>query len=93
MPTLYSDTTTQYGLDKLAVMLHFMPVLHSDGYSIEKELNKLKSFIVSQIKRGTTPKEELNLMQGILDYVKSEPGSNERTTSMDYLFDLKFLQN
>lgn len=93
MHTLFEQKTTKHGLDKLSVMCHFIPVIESNGNSIQKELNRLKSFIVSQIKRGTNPQEELNLMQGILDYVKSDPGTNERTTAMDYLFDLKFLND
>lgn len=93
MNTLFEDKTTKHGLDKLSVICHFIPVIESNADSIEKRLNRLKSFIVSQIKRGTNPQEEMNLMQGILDYVKSDPGTNDRIKAMDYLFDLKFLND
>lgn len=91
--TLFEDKTSKHGLDKLRLMIRFIPVIEcTERGNLDKELNKLKSYLVSQIKRGTTPQEEINLLQGFRNYFNSEPGSNDRTTAMDYLFDLKFLQ-
>jgi hypothetical protein len=83
------EAERKHGIDKLDILIHFMPLL--EGNKVEKNFNRLKSYIVSQIKRGITKQEEVNLMEGIVKYVQSEPGTNERMKSMIYLFNLEFL--
>lgn len=86
------DLTTKYGIDKTRLMLRFIPVIHATTEKkIDKGLNKLKSFLVQQIKRGITPQENLALLEGIRNYIISDSGTNERMDAIDYLFNLKFI--
>lgn len=85
---------TKHGVDKTDLMIRFMPVLEARGSrKLRNSFNRLKSFICQQIKRGITPQEDIRLSEGILKYVQSDPGTNERFQAMDYLFELKFLED
>lgn len=81
--------TTKYGIQTLQLMARLWYVF--DGN--EKDYNKFKSWIVSQINRGITKEEELDLMQGILAYIQSEEATDERLQAMKYLFGLEFLRD
>lgn len=79
----------KYGIDPVKIAINFMDVL--DGHKMRQSYDRFKSYLVSQIKRGITDQEEFDLAKGILNYVKSEPGSDERLTAIKYLFELQFL--
>lgn len=81
--------TNRIGFDRLDIMVHFLPVLESEN--IEKDMNELKSFISDQIKRELETEEEINLYDGLINYVSSEPATDERSEAMNYLFDFHFL--
>lgn len=83
----------KYGIDQLYLTIKLMPVLTAKADNIKKELNKFKSYLVCKLKRGITYKEETNIIQGIYNYVKSDAGTYERMESMNYLFNLKFLES
>lgn len=83
------ELETKYGIDRLELMLKFISVLKAEKTDVQ--YHKFKEWIESKINRILTIKEDINLMQGILDYVKSEEGSNERFVSMKYLFNLEYL--
>jgi hypothetical protein len=83
------DGKKKHGIDKLQLMAKLMPIL--EGQKVKSNYNKLKSYLVSQLKRGITPREEENLCQAIVDYVQSDAASNERIRAMDNLFNLKFI--
>lgn len=95
MNTEYFDRKmkTRQGIDKLQVMVKFMYVVESEVSKLEGNLNRFKSFLCEQLKRGITPEEELSLLSGIDRYIKSNAGENERLEAMDYLFELKFLKD
>lgn len=85
---------TKHGIDKLNLMLFFMPVLDAgSGNQLNKAMDKLKSFLVEKLKRGITAEENISLLQGCLDYTKSDAGTPERFAAMNYLFELKFLKD
>jgi tRNA C32,U32 (ribose-2'-O)-methylase TrmJ len=82
---------TASGIDKLRLMLKFMSVLDADENKGKREFGKLKSWLYSQLKRKITTEEEVSLLEGIVNYLHSEPGTPERMTAMNYLFDAKFI--
>lgn len=87
------DLKTPFGIDKLKVMVMFMPILESKSEDqASKAIAKLKSFLVQQLKRGITPQEELDLLTGCRNWCITDAGTNERMKSMNYLFELKFLK-
>ena len=88
-----NPTTTKYGVCKLKLMVHFMAVIETKLSKVKGNFTRFKSFIVSQIKRGITPEEEKNLLEGIHNYLKSDQATNERMAAMDYIFELKFLND
>lgn len=84
---------TKHGIDKLELMIKFMPVVEARGSrQINKSLDKLKSFLVEKLKRGITPQENIDLLQGCLDYTRSYAATTERTKAMNYLFNLEFIK-
>ena len=90
---LIKDRKTKFGIDQLDVAIMLLPIIESRGnHQASKALNRFKSFLVQKLKRGITSTEEINLMQGLLDYVRSEPGTNERMKAINYLNELEFLQ-
>jgi tRNA C32,U32 (ribose-2'-O)-methylase TrmJ len=84
---------TDSGIDKLQLMLKFISVLDTEENNAKIEFGKLKSWLYSQLKRKLTAEEEISLLQGILDYLQTEPGTPERMETMNYLFDAKFINN
>lgn len=82
----------KYGIEPLDMMIRFMFVIESNPRDAKQSLNKIKSYLVEKLKRGITPKENIDLLEGILNYLQSEPATNEREVAMKYLFGLKFLQ-
>lgn len=86
--------TKNFGFDKLATMLFFIPVLEaSSEKKLKKAFARLKSFLVQQLQRGITIQEDIDLMKGCQNWIMSDPGTNERFEAMDYLFDLQFLND
>lgn len=86
-----TEMKTKHGIDKLQLMVKFIHVFECEPRNAKSELNKLKSYLVSQLHRGIHPEEDLNLYNGILAYIQSEPATNGRTEAMKYLFELTFL--
>lgn len=88
------DSTTKHGYDKLDIVMHFMPLLNCDksANKLKSEYNRFKSYLVFLIKRGVTNDEEIKLNEGIIAYVKSDPGTDDRMKAMNYLFGLEFIE-
>jgi hypothetical protein len=82
---------TPHGIDGLTFCMKFMEMLDGNG-NLHANYDRIKAFIVSQIKRGMTTQEDHDLAQGIVNYVRSTPETNERLEAMDYLFNIKFIQ-
>ena len=83
---------TKHGIDKTLLMLNIMRVVESkSGKQCGSAFDKLKSFICEQIKRGLSAQEDLNLRQGICNYINTDPQTNERSKAMEYLFEAKFI--
>ena len=87
------QNTISHRIDKLDLMIRFISVIEIKPSKAEKEYNRFKSWLVEKLKRGLTPQEEIDLMQGILKYIQSDAETNERMSAMNYLFDLKFLNS
>ena len=85
--------TTDSGIDKLRFMIKILSVLDAEESKVKREYGKLKSWLYSQLKRKITIEEEISLLEGIDDYLRSEPGTPERLTAMNYLFNTKFINN
>ncbi len=85
------ELKTKHGIDKLDVMIRFMKVLNDEKRKKHSSYDRFKSFLVQQLQRGLTAQEEVDMVEGMLKYVRSEPGSNERLDSMKYLFELEFI--
>ena len=93
---LFLDTKlkTTNCIDKLALMIFFMPILEAKSENrAAKAIERLKSFLYEKFKRGITLKEEISLLEGCRNYLMSDPGTNERAKSMNYLFGLKFMND
>lgn len=87
---LYSDNPkTKDGIDKLELMVRFIGVL--DANNLANEYDDFKSWLNSNLNRKMTNIEEINLAKGILRYIKSDEGTNERLEDMVYLFNTDFL--
>lgn len=86
------DLTTKYGIDRTKLMIRFIPVIEAKTEKeIDKQLNRLKSYLVQQLKRGITPQENIALLEGIRNYIISDSATNERMAAMEYLFNLDFI--
>ena len=85
------EIKTKSGLDKLELMVRFISIIETKKSKVDNEYNRFKSWLVLQLKRGFTPSEEANLMQGILNYIQSDGETNERIEAMKYLFEAEFL--
>lgn len=83
------ETKTKHGISKLELMCKFLPVIH--GENCEEDFDKFKLWINEQIKRDMTDLEELNMLYGASDFIRSDPGTNERNSAMKYLFNAEFL--
>jgi len=83
------ELKTKHGIDKLQLMCKFLPIIH--GENCEEDFDEFKLWINEQIKRDMTDLEELNLMYGASDFIRSDPGTNERDIAMKYLFNADFL--
>lgn len=86
------EIKTIHGISKLDIIIRFISVIEATPGTAGFRLNRFKSFLVEKFKRGITPTENANLAQGILNYIQSDPGTNERMNAMNYLFELKFLE-
>lgn len=83
---------TKFGIDKLMVMVNLINVIEFREVSeIQENLIEFENFIAEGIGREMSPVEKINLYQGIINYNKSEPETNERMDAMNYLFELKFI--
>lgn len=91
MKEAFSTTTERYGIDKLELMVSILNLLDSEENYFDKNLQNLKDLITSKARRAITSEEEINLLEGLKKHLHSEPGSNERTESMQYLFEVEFL--
>jgi hypothetical protein len=86
------DLTTKYGIDRTKLMIRFIPIIEAKTEkAIDREINKMKSFLVQQIKRGITPQENIALLEGVRNYIISDSATNERMAAMKYLFNLDFI--
>lgn len=85
-----SPTTRKGNLDKLNVTVRILGILETKNP--KSDYNKFKSYLVSQLKRGITPQEEMNLAQGIVNFIQTDGGTNERLKTMEYLIELEFLE-
>lgn len=84
-------TTKNYGLDKLGLMIEVLQVIESEIEEVEKNLNDLKTWLKEKINRELSSGEEMNLLQGLYDYMRSDPATKERSAAMEYLFNAEFL--
>lgn len=90
--TQFDGETTKHGINRLDFMIKMLQILEARPSKMKSNFNKLKSFLVQQLKRGITVQEELKLSQGIADYIISDPATNERSQSMEFLFNCEFLE-
>lgn len=82
-----------YGIDKTYVLLKIMEIIEAPNVKKGKSvLNRFKSFLVQQLKRGLKQSEDLNFKKGIMAYIETDPESNERMDAINYLMELKFLE-
>ncbi len=85
------ELKTKHGIDKLAIMVKFMRIIHAKNSKAKTEFFRFQSFLVQQLQRGLTAEESMNFAQGIVNYINTEEGTNERLDSMKYLFELEFI--
>lgn len=75
------DLPNKFNIDTLEIMIALLPVINIEEDKIDKineELDKFILFIQHKIKRNITAQENLLMLQGIMDCVKSEPATDER---------------
>lgn len=81
------------GIDKLEILVNYIPVLTGGSETTKKEFTTFKSWLAEKIKRKITLHEEVALVQGIIEYINTDGETNERLAAMKYLYDLEFLTN
>jgi hypothetical protein len=86
------EDKTETGIDKLLLMVKFISVLEAEENQVKKQFGLLKTWLSQQLKRRITNEEEIALLEGIADYLHSDPGTDERMKAMDYLFNAKFIK-
>lgn len=82
---------TRFGIDRTFLMLNIMSIIDCTELNYKSNLDKLKKFINDGIKREMSSAELIGLYKGILNYVKSEPMTNERSEAVEYLLEVKFI--
>lgn len=87
------DEINKHGIDRLELIIRVISVVESSEGKEDLEFSVLTSFLEKQLKRKLNPEEEINLTKGILDYLHSEPTTNERTQAMKYLLKTNFLND
>lgn len=85
-----TEQFTKHGIDKLELMVNFISVVESEN--VKQEFAKFKSLLRSKLKRTITDQEEIDLLEGVCNYIKSDAGTDERSKAMTYLFNAEFLQ-
>ena len=85
------ERTTKHGINKLELMAEFISVI--EGKKVESNYNRFKSWLVEKLQRGLTLGEEERLLKGIVAYIQSEVATNERTKTMNFLFNTEFLED
>ncbi|HYH13683.1 MAG TPA: hypothetical protein VD794_00590 [Flavisolibacter sp.] len=83
------ETETKHGFDRLDILVHLMPVL--EAKDLDNNFNSFKNYLAQLLKRRLTALEEYEMCQAILDYIQSEPETNERMKAMKHLFGLEFI--
>jgi hypothetical protein len=83
------ELNTKYGIDKLELIINFLTII--EGTILEENIKEFTIWLEIAIKRHLTDIEEKNLYTGIINYLQSDPGTNERTLVMNDLFNLNFL--
>ena len=92
-PLMPLKETTKHGLNTLCLMINFISVFECKEDQEITEFEKLLSWLCIQLQRDITTEEEFNIAKGILKYIQSEPGTDERFDAMKYLFSAEFLQD
>lgn len=80
--------TNRLGICKSSIMVQFLVFIESPSTETLKET---VSFITKHIKRAVTLQESIAMIDLVLEYSQSEPGTNERNVCMNKLFDFEFL--
>ena len=83
---------TNSKIDKLLLMVRFISVIESEEKMASRNFGQLKSWLSKQLKRKITYEEEIALLEGIADYLHSDPGIPERMKAMNYLFNAEFIE-
>lgn len=86
------EEKTESGIDKLQLMVKFISVLEAEEKKVNMEFGLLKTWLSQQLKRKITSTEEVALLEGIGDYLHSEPATPERMKAMNFLFNAKFIK-
>lgn len=84
---------TKFGIDRMQLMFKFINVIDANDTEMADNFEKLKQFIRDGIGRDFQGDEYLNFIGGIANYIHSDEGTNERVAAMDYLFEMKFINN
>lgn len=90
-----NEHSNKFGIEPVLVSVKFIPLLCMERYSEKKytqALIRIKSFLVSQIKRGITATEERDMLNAVIKFYKADPGTNQRIQATNYLLKLKFLK-
>lgn len=86
------ETETRQGINKLELMLCFIPLLMADDTNdYGEKIAKVFDFLEEKLNRKITPEEKQKMLIGVKNYVLSEAGTNERINATNYLFNLEFI--
>ena len=88
---LDSEPKAEY--NRLDMLVWVIGIIEAKPSKTKSRYNRFKSFLVEKMKRGITTQEETNLSQGILNFIQTEPGTDERMKAIFYLMDGKFLND
>jgi hypothetical protein len=80
-------------IDQLDVAIEFLNVIEPKHNNYRGGFDSFKYFLRRKLGRKLTDTEELKLTSAVLRYFQSDGGTPERMSSMEEIFELKFLTN
>lgn len=83
----------KYGISKLDISIYFLTLIEGGKECFDANYNAVIDFLQTELKRKLTQMEITKMGQGLIAFIKSELGTNERLNTMDYLFNLEFLSD
>jgi hypothetical protein len=81
------ELKNKFNIDPTEILVKFLSVIDNDT-NYEEQFKKFIYFLESKINRKISDHEQLDFSVAVLDYIQSEPATQERTQIMKKIFNL-----